>query len=622
MRFPYSNMICILMVAAHAVRLESEISECEEYRQYVGVPKALLPAGGSSGKVILDLWWEEIKRQHSFQRVFLVCNANKFKYFQRWASANDFPLENIINDGTTSVDHALGAVADLELVLRSKQIEKEHVIVIAADMAFYDNFDFGVVLTYFHHVNGSVSVYYELGETDRCDQRGMLTIDETSKKVIRFDEKPKECESRKASVVFYCLQAKHLSLFREYARTVGHSVTRSLGDFMEWFVQRADTYALKIPTSFRLIGSSVGLQDYKEFINRQGSVPRRGPGCLTPLVHRAYARVGIAGNPSDGYFGKTLSMTISNFWCEVSIQPSDKLRLIPHPLNDPTEFGSLSDLHGISMKEGYLGGLRLLQATCKKFFEFCLNNGIALVKKNFALSYDTNIPRQVGLAGSSGIVTATMRCLFDFFGVSEEISRPRMPNLILSVEQEELFINAGLQDRVVQVYEGLVFMDFSKHLMEAQGHGDYQNITDAGGILNGLFLVWSPDPSDSGKIHSNVRERYKAGDREVIAAMETFARYAEMAKAAVESSDVQALCNTMDANFDLRRSIFGDACLGHKNLEMISIGRSHGAATKFPGSGGAILGLCRPGVSTVTVRHDYESKGYVFVQLQFHENKK
>ena len=49
--------------------------------------------------------------------------------------------------------------------------------------------------------------------------------------------------------------------------------------------------------------------------------------------------------------------------------------LVPHPLNDPTEFGSLGDLHGISRKEGYLGGLRLLQATCKKFYQYCYEQG-------------------------------------------------------------------------------------------------------------------------------------------------------------------------------------------------------------------------------------------------------
>ncbi len=45
----------------------------------------------------------------------------------------------------------------------------------------------------------------------------------------------------------------------------------------------------------------------------------------------------------------------------MTIFESSKLVLIPHPLCDPTEFGSLADLHGISSKEGYLGGLRLLQ---------------------------------------------------------------------------------------------------------------------------------------------------------------------------------------------------------------------------------------------------------------------
>ncbi len=37
--------------------------------------------------------------------------------------------------------------------------------------------------------------------------------------------------------------------------------------------------------------------------------------------------------------------------------------LIPHPLCDPTKFGSLADLYGIYGRDGYLGGLRLLQVS-------------------------------------------------------------------------------------------------------------------------------------------------------------------------------------------------------------------------------------------------------------------
>ena len=45
--------------------------------------------------------------------------------------------------------------------------------------------------------------------------------------------------------------------------------------------------------------------------------------------------------------------------------------------------------------EGYYGGVRLLMATCKVFHAYCSDHGIPLHDRNFTLSYDTNVPRQV-----------------------------------------------------------------------------------------------------------------------------------------------------------------------------------------------------------------------------------
>ena len=36
-------------------------------------------------------------------------------------------------------------------------------------------------------------------------------------------------------------------------------------------------------------------------------------------------RIGLMGNPSDGFFGKTISLTISNFWAEATLTESVKL---------------------------------------------------------------------------------------------------------------------------------------------------------------------------------------------------------------------------------------------------------------------------------------------------------
>lgn len=113
-------MICIILVAGHETNLDQEI-EADESGQFLhlqGTPKALLP--GVGGKKILDYWWDIIKNRQLFSQVFLVCNADKFKYFERWASSSEFPLENIINDGTTSYETRLGASADLDLCFRIK----------------------------------------------------------------------------------------------------------------------------------------------------------------------------------------------------------------------------------------------------------------------------------------------------------------------------------------------------------------------------------------------------------------------------------------------------------------------------------------------------------------------
>jgi hypothetical protein len=64
---------------------------------------------------------------------------------------------------------------------------------------------------------------------------------------------------------------------------------------------------------------------------------------------------------------------------------------------------------------------------------------------------------QSGLSGSSGIVCAALNCFLDFYKVRDLIKVEVRPNLILAAEKE-LGIVAGLQDRVAQVYGGIVYM--------------------------------------------------------------------------------------------------------------------------------------------------------------------
>ncbi|XP_051895896.1 glucuronokinase with putative uridyl pyrophosphorylase isoform X2 [Pristis pectinata] len=584
-------MICVLLVAGHGTLLESEIKNEATglYSHLEGIPKALLP--GVGGKKILDFWWEVVNMRHLFSEVYLVTNADKYKYYERWATANDFPTENIINDGSTTSKTQLGAVADFELVARSKKFSDDVM------------------------VKGELAIYYEMEEGEKTESRGIVEVCPHTHRITKFYEKPSAgaTESRLASVVFYCFQRQTLPTLGEYLNDHPQVKDRGLGKYMEWLINKANipVFGMKLPTGFQLIGQ-VGLSEYKKWLAHYSS--KQHGSTVKQITCRSYARVGIMGNPSDGFNGKTIAMTISNFWADVTIYESKKVVLIPHPLNDPTQFGSLQDLHGISRKEGYLGGLRLLQATCKKFYQYCSEQGIALAKRNFTLKYDTNIPRQVGLAGSSAIVSATLKCLMKFYDlIDDDLPKPLRANFILNVESEELIITAGLQDRVVQVYEGLVYMDFSKELMEKQGYGNYVNI-DVSCSPN-FWLAYMGDPSDSGKIHSNVRQRWLNGDSDVVAAMKTFAELTDLAKIAMESRNWHELCELMNKNFELRRSIYTDACLGEGNLRMVQLGRKFGSAVKLPGSGGAVIGLCLNPDNLVELKKAFQEAGFVICDV-------
>lgn len=333
---------------------------------------------------------------------------------------------------------------------------------------------------------------------------------------------------------------------------------------------------------------------------------------MTAISHTAHARLGLMGNPSDGFGGRTITVQISDFGATASLEQSPVLEIVPHPQHDPFQFESIQALHHTAEQDGYYGGTRLIYATCKCFYDFCNRYDLQLPDKNFTLEYDTDIPRQVGLGGSSAIVVATLRALMEFYDVTNhDIPLPIQPNLARSVETDELEIKAGLQDRVAQIYGGLVYMDFDAEYMAEHEHGMYQRLPLD--LLPPLYLAWVPhSTTTSGKAHNRVHYRFEEGDMEVVDAMKQFADYAREAVEALEARDVARFATLMDANFDLRRRIYGDDVLGAHNLEMVQIARDHGMPAKFTGSGGAITGVIMDESKTPDLEQAFRAAGYDF----------
>ncbi len=301
---------------------------------------------------------------------------------------------------------------------------------------------------------------------------------------------------------------------------------------------------------------------------------------------RIFARAGLLGNPSDGYHGKTIAISVRNYWSEVVLYEWDEMEIVLAE-GDRARFRSIHDLANDVHLHGYYGGIRLVKATIKRFVDYCQAQGLTLHRQNFSVRYETNIPRQVGLAGSSSIIIATLRCLLAYYQVDMPLEI--QPSFALSVETEELGIAAGLQDRVIQCYENMVYMDFGLDQQRQLNGLEYYGYEPLTVTPPPLYLGIHAALSEPTEVfHNDLRGRFNRGEQDVVAAMQHFGELAAEGRTALVKGDMARLNELIDENFDTRRRI---CRLPGWQVQMVETARQCGASAKFAGSGGAIIGI-------------------------------
>jgi glucuronokinase len=323
----------------------------------------------------------------------------------------------------------------------------------------------------------------------------------------------------------------------------------------------------------------------------------------------AYARSGLVGNPSDIFNGKTMSFLFDSFKAEVILYESPKLHIKPNS-RDITLFEGVDELVEYRRQFGYYGGIRIIEAMIVRFKEYCDEAGIPLEKKNFTIEYRSDIPFGVGLGGSSTIIKAVFSALMKFYRLSDsDIPKPIQPRLIQEAETKELDISAGPQDRVVAVYGGLVYMDFSEEAYASNRglYGNYFNMDPS--LLPPLFIAYKEALSKpSGEIHNIMRYRVSVEhDEKVMEAMREKARLVDEARECLLRGESEKLGPIMSRDFELRRSVYN---LSAENISMIEIARSLDSHAKFTGSGGAAVGTYESEEHFEKLKEEYHRNGY------------
>lgn len=153
------------------------------------------------------------------------------------------------------------------------------------------------------------------------------------------------------------------------------------------------------------------------------------------------------------------------------------------------------------------------------------------------------------------------------------------------------FLNLVLCNRI-QVYEGLVHMDFSSEEFKVSNIGIYTPYDVS--LLPELYLAYCTSVGgDSGKVHSTVRERWLKRDPELCEGMKLLGSLTDSAVECLLSSNREKLAELMDLNFATRRRLYGDAVVGSRNIAAVELANQLGMASKFTGSGGALVCLPR-----------------------------
>lgn len=296
----------------------------------------------------------------------------------------------------------------------------------------------------------------------------------------------------------------------------------------------------------------------------------------------AYPRAALIGNPSDGYYGKTIAFVFSNFAAQVELEPAEQLSIVPCN-RDRMQFSSPAELVEEIGEYGYYGGVRLVKAAIKVFYSYAVKSGLQITAPNFTIRYSTSIPQRLGLAGSSAIVTAVFKALLQHYNIN--IDKPILANLILSAERDELKIGAGLQDRVAQVYAQPVYMDFDKALMDKQGFGNYIPFDKS--LLPPVYLAYRTNLSEGSEVtHNDLAARYAKGDTVVLDAIEQWKNLTTQVWDKLQAGD-KDITELINRNFDIRNNTIA---VSSGNKQLVQQARAAGASAKFTGSGGAVIG--------------------------------
>ena len=246
-------MTLIILAAGYAVRLQPLT---------LNTSKSLLPIGG---RKMIERILEKVLKVKDISSVYIITNSKFFKNFSDWLEDYQHGKKiSLICDGTTSNENRLGAIKDLEFVIKEESIEGD-IMVVAGDNLF--EFDMNDFLGFARKKGGISIAVHDIGSLGLAKNFGVVKIDKDNK-VVDFEEKPEKPKSTLISTGIYYFPKDKVAFINEYVKM--QNKLDAPGHYIGWLSKRDEVYGFAFPEDWYDIGT---MESYRkadeEYLNKE-----------------------------------------------------------------------------------------------------------------------------------------------------------------------------------------------------------------------------------------------------------------------------------------------------------------------------------------------------------------
>ena len=244
-------MKCLVLAAGYATRL---------YPLTENFPKPLLKVGK---KTIIDYLLDDIDKTGKINEYIIVSNHKFINYFKEWKDNKKLNSKiTIIDDGTTSNDERLGAVADISLAINKLKIDEELMVIAGDNILDFSLSDF---INYYYEKQSTVVMRYFEENKEKIKKSACLVID-SSDLVLNMEEKPVEPKSNWCSPPFYIYSKDAL---KEVDKAINSGCKIDApGSFISYLYDKHSVYAFLMPGSRFDIGTLENYEDICKNLRR------------------------------------------------------------------------------------------------------------------------------------------------------------------------------------------------------------------------------------------------------------------------------------------------------------------------------------------------------------------